>query len=422
MTVRRFFRHPRFRRLAGVLAGLLALPLSGGGASAGALVRPWLYRQYRSERPATVPVRVTATAAIVMDARSGQVLYSRNAHLIWPPASTTKILTALVALHRASPDAPITISRAVSRFRVGSVVGLPAGAVIPLHDLLYALLLPSGNDAALAIAEGVAGTVSAFVAQMNDEARRLGARQTNFTSPHGLYDPNHYTTVYDLALIARAAMQDETFRDIVRTERWTFRPPGARARVLTNHNRMLWWYPGADGVKTGYVNMSGETLVESATRNGWRLIVVEFHSRDMWGDASRLLTYGFDHYRAVEVARAGEEMAAVQLPGTRAVLVGAVPNAVYADVSGTEAPSRRVVIDPRLALPVRRGERLGTVDFYESGQLVQSAPIVATSGVAANTNPVARIIGWFERMVEEVVAADPLPHARQGAAPGARRD
>ena len=168
MTVRRFFRHPRFRRLAGVLAGLLALPLSGGGASAGALVRPWLYRQYRSERPATVPVRVTATAAIVMDARSGQVLYSRNPHLIWPPASTTKILTALVALHRASPDAPITISRAVSRFRVGSVVGLPAGAVIPLHDLLYALLLPSGNDAALAIAEGVAGTVSAFVAQMND--------------------------------------------------------------------------------------------------------------------------------------------------------------------------------------------------------------------------------------------------------------
>ncbi len=397
------------------------LPLAGGGASGATLVRPWLFRAYRYEQPATSPVRVTATAALVMDARSGQVLYSRNAHLIWPPASTTKILTALVALHRMSLNTPITVSPEVARFRVGSVVGLPAGARISLHDLLYGLMLPSGNDVALAIAEGVAGTVSAFVAQMNDEAYRLGARQTHFTSPHGLYDPNHYTTVYDLALIARAAMADPTFRDIVRTERWTFRPPGARARVLYNHNRMLWWYPGADGVKTGYVDMSGETLVESATRNGWRLIVVEFHSGDMWGDASRLLNYGFDHYRAVELAHPGEEMAAIQLPGTQSVVVGVVPEAVYAAVSGSKAPVRRVTIERHLTLPVRPGERLGTVDFYESGQLLQSAPIVAVSRIGADMdqgaqNPLARAFGWVGRMVEGVVGAAAVtgtPRARK---------
>jgi D-alanyl-D-alanine carboxypeptidase (penicillin-binding protein 5/6) len=416
MTVQRFCRLLRRRRLAVILAGLVALSLCGG-ASAETVMRPWLYRQYRFARPLVTPVRVTATAAIVMDARTGQVLYSRNAHLIWPPASTTKILTALVALERAPLGTSITISPEVARFRVGSVVGLPAGARISLHDLLYALLLPSGNDVALAIAEGVAGNVSTFVAQMNDTAYRLGARQTHFTSPHGLYDPNHYTTVYDLALIARAAMAEPTFREIVRTERWTFEPPGARARVLTNHNRMLWWYPGADGVKTGYVNMSGETLVESATRNGWRLIVVEFHSADIWGDASRLLTYGFGHYRAVELARAGEEMAAVELPGTRSMVVGVTPDAVYGDVSGAADLSRHVEIEPHLATPVHPGERLGTVDFYDAGRLLRSAPIVALSTAgAASPGPVARIISWVKRAIEAVVAHETAPHARGPAA------
>jgi len=252
-------------------------------------------------------VRVTATAALLMDAQTGQVLYSRNPHLVWPPASTTKVLTALVALRTTPLATPIRITPEVARFRVGSVVGLPAGAEISLHDLLYGLMLQSGNDVALAVAEGVSGTVPAFVARMNAAAQHLGARQTHFTSPHGLYDPNHYTTAYDLALITRVAMENPTFREIVRTERWTFRPPGGPARVLWNHNSLLKRYPGADGVKTGYVDMSGETLVASATRNGRRLIAVLLHSGDMWGDAERLLSYGFERERSTGLARPGQE-------------------------------------------------------------------------------------------------------------------
>jgi len=242
-------------------------------------------------------MHVTAIAAVLMDAGTGQVLYGRNAHLPWPPASTTKIMTALVALDQMPLDARITITPAVARFRVGAVVGLPAGARIPLRDLLYALLLASGNDAALAIAEGVAGTVPAFVDRMNAKAAQLGAFQTHFTSPHGLYDREHYSTAYDLALITRVALENPTFRQIVHTRAWTLDLPGRAPRRLINHNRLLARYPGADGVKTGYVHQSGQTLVASATLHGWRLIAVVLDSRRIYTDASRLLDYGFAHSR-----------------------------------------------------------------------------------------------------------------------------
>ena len=394
------------------LSGLLALSLVMGGtarAVAGGAVRPapqpWLLAQYRRAVPVTAPVRVTSTAALLMDARTGEVLYSRNPHLIWPPASTTKVLTALVALQSAPLGATFTISPEVAQFRVGSVVGLPAGARISLHDLLYALMLQSGNDVALAIAEGVAGSVPAFVARMNEEAQRLGARQSHFTSPHGLYDPNHYTTAYDLALITRVAMQNPAFEEIVRTRTWMFRPPIGAARVLWNHNRLLSQYPGADGVKTGYVDMSGETLVASASRNGWRLIVVLLHSGDIWGDAERLLSYGFGHYRSVVLAKPGEEMAAIQLPRGDGLVLGVVKAPVYGVVStGAEAPTRRVVVNRHLTLPIRRGARVGEVDFYEHGRLLQSAPLIAARSLSAQTD-LERVVDWVGRVFRQVVGA-----------------
>lgn len=288
---RRLFPRPRrLRALSGLLVPLLAL----GPAWAAHSRRP----TPAPSRRAAVEMNVTAIAAVLMDAGTGQVLYDRNAHLLWPPASTTKIMTALVALDQMPLDARITITPEVARFREGAVVGLPAGARIPLRDLLYALLLASGNDAALAIAEGVAGTVPAFVDRMNAKAVQLGAFQTHFTSPHGLYDREHYSTAYDLALIARVALENPTFRQIVHTRVWTLALPGRAPRRLINHNHLLARYPGADGVKTGYVHQSGQTLVASATHHGWRLIAVLLDSRRIYTDASRLLDYGFAHSRA----------------------------------------------------------------------------------------------------------------------------
>ncbi len=414
MIIRPFFRH-RLRRRPAAWLGLVLLPLVAWGPAAGASLQ--LLPARAPETPG--PARVTATAAVLMDARTGQILYSRNPHLLWPPASTTKIMTALVALQAAPVDASIQISPEVARFRVGSVVGLPAGARIPLRDLLYGLMLQSGNDVALAIAEGVAGTVPAFVRRMNDEARQLGATQTHFTSPHGLFDADHYTTAYDLALITRAAMQNPTFREIVRTRRWTFTPPAGPSRALWNHNRLLSRYPGADGVKTGYVHQSGETLVASATRDGWRLIAVLLHSGDLWGDASRLLSYGFAHFHAVELARAGEELAAIEVPGADRLVQGIVPDDVYGALGPGEVPLRRVSLRPHLALPIRRGDQVGEVEFYASGaraygvantrlsqyvRLVRSAPLVAARGVASESN-LERAIQWVGRMVAHLSSA-----------------
>ena len=403
---------PTLRRLTAPALSLL-LTLAVTAASAGVPVRrpvaspsrPWDVPAIRYELAARTPVRVTATAAILVDGRTGQVLYGRNPHLIWPPASTTKIMTALVAAQSTPLSTLITISPQVARFRDGSVVGLPEGARIPLKDLLYALLLPSGNDVALAIAEGTAGTVSAFVARMNNEARRLGAAQTHFASPHGLYTPDNYTTAYDLALITRAALANPTIRDIVRTRTYRFHPPGGPARVLYNHNKLLGRYPGADGVKTGYVHEAGLTLVASATRRGWRLIAVVLHSRDMWGDSSRLLSYGFAHYRPRTVARAGEPLAVVQLPAARQAVVGTVSSNITADTEPGTTIVRHVLVNGALGIPLHRGDRVGEVAFSAGNRLLDVSPLVAADNVVGTRTGFEEFVEWIGQTVGHLIGA-----------------
>jgi serine-type D-Ala-D-Ala carboxypeptidase (penicillin-binding protein 5/6) len=367
--------------------------------------RPWDVPAIRHQVAATTPVRVTATAAILVDGRSGQVLYGRNPHMIWPPASTTKIMTALVAAESTPLSTLITISPQAAHFRDGSVVGLPQGARIPLHDLLYALLLPSGNDVAIAIAEGTAGTVDAFVARMNSEARRLGATQTHFGSPHGLYTPDNYTTAYDLTVITRAALRNPTIAEIVRTKKWTFKPAGYGPRILYNHNKLLARYPGADGVKTGYVDESGLTLVASATHGGWRLIAVVLHTRDMWGDSTRLLSYGFAHFRPTTLARAGENLAVVELPVAKRTVVGTVANDVTVDTTPGEAVVRRVSVAADLTAPVRRGEQIGEVTFSADGRLVRVSPLVAAGDVNEDRTGLEQFVDWFGHTVGHFLGA-----------------
>jgi len=313
---------PRRRLWIGILVTALL-----GPATVCAAMPPELLPSPELQVESPAPVRLTATAAVLMVAKSGQILYEHNPRLEWPPASTTKIMTALVAIEHMPLDDLVHISPEVAHFRVGSVLGLPQGAWIPMRDLLYGLLLASGNDVALAVAEGVGGTVPAFVDMMNERARELGATQTHFTSPHGLYDPEHYSTAYDLALITRYAMQNPQFREIVQTRSWVITLAGGSHRRLVNHNRLLRWYPGADGVKTGYVHEAGHTLVASATHDGRRLIAVVLHSQDLWGDASRLLSYGFAHYRTEKSApgfTAGHRTeVVVPLDGPTAPLSGA---------------------------------------------------------------------------------------------------
>ncbi|MDQ7840648.1 MAG: D-alanyl-D-alanine carboxypeptidase family protein [bacterium] len=237
------------------------------------------------------------TAAIVMDARTGRILHAREAHRRWPPASTTKILTAIIALERLPAGAVVTVSARASAQRQGAVIGLEAGEKWPIRDLLLAMMLRSANDAAVAVAEGAFVNTERFVEEMNARARQLGAHESQFVNPHGFEASGHHSTALDLALIARHALRNADLAALVRTETWDLIRPGRPPQRLVNTNQLLGRYPGADGVKTGWTAASGPSLVASATRDGRQILVVVLNSRNVFGDAEQLLDLGFRSVR-----------------------------------------------------------------------------------------------------------------------------
>jgi D-alanyl-D-alanine carboxypeptidase len=236
---------------------------------------------------------LTARAAILVDARSGRVLWALRPHLRRRVASTTKIMTALVALRRLGPNDVVTVPRAVLRVPLVKE-GLRPQERVRAWKLFYGLLLYSGNDDALALAVASAGTRANFVTLMNLEARRLGMRDTHFAGPSGVIDRDNYSSAWDLAALTRVALRSERFRAVVRTRfirvRWS---PPTFAKEYVNKNLLLGRYRGADGVKTGWTTLAGHCLVASAHRGRTRLIAVVLGAGDPYRDARRLLNYGF---------------------------------------------------------------------------------------------------------------------------------
>jgi D-alanyl-D-alanine carboxypeptidase (penicillin-binding protein 5/6) len=238
-------------------------------------------------------LKVRAPAAIVIDADTGRILYSKRQHMRRPIASTTKIMTALVAMERLGPNEIVVVPREATRVQP-SKEWLRAGERVPAWKLYYGLLLESGNDTAVALAVAAGGTRVRFLKLMNQKARTLGLRHTHYRSASGLIDEGNYSTVHDLAMLARHALRNPRFRSVVATKhkRVWWRPP-VREKLYENHNKLLWHYRGADGVKTGWTRAAGPCLVASATRHGIRLITVVLDSPDHYGDTIQLLDYGF---------------------------------------------------------------------------------------------------------------------------------
>ena len=241
-----------------------------------------------------------------MDAKTGKILYQKNADIPLPPASTTKVLTAILTLEsqKRSNDR-LTVSKAATRVPASKLY-LKPGQTVSIEDLLYGVLLASANDASVVLAEGIGGSVERFAEIMTKKAHDLGATNTRFSNPHGLTAADHYSTARDLALIFRYAMKNPTFRQIVHTKMSSVSSvsPGkksSRTRRISvrNHNRLLWNYDGAIGGKTGYTFAAQKCYVGAVERNGVTLIVSLLGSRDLWGDTKRLLEYGFDNYHAL---------------------------------------------------------------------------------------------------------------------------
>jgi len=326
---------------------------------------------------------IEAKSAVLVDVASGQVLYQRSAHERRPVASTTKIMTALIALESARLDEWVVVSPDAPQVEP-SVLDLKPGEQVRLDDLLAGLLLKSANDAAVAIAEHVSGSVGKFSQRMNERARELGARDTHFVNPHGLYDPNHYSSAYDLALITREALKHPRFRELVATKATeVFRPYTVGTETVENHNRLLWETNYVDGVKTGYVSKAGQCIVASATKDRWQLLAVLLDSPDKYGEALQLLDYGFSTFQRKVYARQGDVLDRVPVERGRSRQVEAVCAEALAGVTGPGMPGggRVELKDKRLVAPVAKGAPVGEAQLVVGGKVVARSPLVAGRSV-----------------------------------------
>lgn len=245
-----------------------------------------------------------------MDAVTGQVLYEREPDLTLPPASTTKIVTAIVALESDRRGKDLLSVTKEATHVPSSKLYLRPGQSMSIQDLLYGLLLSSANDASMVLAEGIAGSVARFAEMMTNKAHEIGATNSHFANPHGLTAPDHYSTARDMALIFSYAMKNPTFREIVQTKTSsvssisTGKIQKVRHISIRNHNRLLWNFDGAIGGKTGYTYAAQKCFVGGVSRNGVTLIVAILGSRDLWGDTRKLLEYGLQNYDSLKLASA----------------------------------------------------------------------------------------------------------------------
>ncbi len=318
-----------------------------------------------------------ARSAVLIDAASGKVLYGKDEYTRRGMASTTKIMTALVAIENIPLDTLIEVPREAAGVE-GSSVYLVEGEKISIKDLLYALMLASANDAATAIAVSVAGSVAEFADMMNAKARELGLVDTHFENPHGLDADTHYTSAYELAVIAAHALENETFCKIVSTVKYTIPASEAHAaRLLVNHNRLLREREEIIGVKTGFTKKCGRTLVSAAEKDGVRLIAVTLNDGDDWRDHKNMLDYGFSLYEKEVLCTEDEFCFEVPLVGGEKGSV-TVKNRLPVSVSllkGHSETEKKIKLPHFVYAGEEKGKDIGVLEFYLDGRKIGESPL-----------------------------------------------
>ena len=343
------------------------------------------------------PPENSARAAVLMEVESGRVLYEKNPHEKLPMASTTKIMTAILAIENTHPSDVVKISPQASGIE-GSSLYLVAGEELTMEQLLYGLMLRSGNDAATAIAEHIAGSVEDFAMMMNKKARELGAMNTNFMNPHGLHHEQHYTTAYDLALISAYAMKNSTFREIVSTRYhripWQDQPWD---RVLMNKNALLWDYKGANGIKTGYTKAARRCLASAALRDGMQLVAVVLNCQPWFEDSAAILDYGFREYQMTPLFSQGERVGSIPVKnGFKKEVELIVKDDISVPLTDEEREQVSITLKhpESLRAPVTANTRVGTINISLGNNFTLSKDIYTASNVKENsfTSNLQRII------------------------------
>ena len=331
--------------------------------------------------------KIAAQGAVLMDAKTGRVLWDRNAEEPLAMASTTKIMTAIIALENGNLKDTVTVSkRAASAPEVN--MNLTVGEELTLEALLYALMLQSYNDSAVAIAEHIGGDVEGFCRLMTEKARELGAKDTVFETPNGLDTGDHHSTAYDMALITQYALQNEKFMAIINTPNISV-SSNKRSYDLYNKNRLLTEYSGANGVKTGFTGKAGQCFVGAAVRNDMQLISVVLASgwgdagkEQKWIDTKRLLDYGFDNYKYVEIVKENEICGTLNITRTKTPQVAlTLEKGLMMPLNPNESAALRVqyTIPDTVMAPVEKGQVMGQCTITIGKNTVASINLLAES-------------------------------------------
>ena len=368
---------------AGIFGTVFAHAVDGGAAFtrardgaagfAAAAAAPDTVPGTAKARPAAAappPISTHAAASSVIDVKSGRIVFQENGDVPMRIASLTKVMTAIVAIEHGNLTDIVKVGpRAYGK--EGSSIYLRLGEEMTLHNMLYGLMLRSGNDAATAIAEHVGGSEEGFVYMMNEKARLLGLANTSFKNPHGLDEEGHYSTANDLAKLAAYALKNPTFQEIVKTQVKTAPNPNEPWDYRwRNKNKMLHLYEGADGVKTGYTKLARRTLISSATRGGQQFAVVTLNDGDDWNDHRRLLDYAFRHYPLYTIVRSGE-----RVHTENGVHLVAARTFEYPLAEGEAAELRKKFVPvPPDSTEYKLGER-GRLEIYLRGERIASLPL-----------------------------------------------
>ena len=332
---------------------------------------------------AAAPDEATSSAAVVLEVGTNRVLFESNPNEKMPMASTTKIMTALVALENGAPDDTVAIPHEAVGVE-GSSIYLRDGETLTLEQLLYGLMLSSGNDAAVAIACHIGGSVEGFVDMMNAKAAKIGAKNTHFSNPNGLHDEDHYTTAYDLARITSCALKDPGFQKICSTQYKEIPGPTGTPRTLKNKNKILWQYEGGNGVKTGFTEAAGKCLVASAQREDMQVVCVVLNSSSMFAQSMALMNAAFEDFDNVPVLSEGEPLGVIRVEAANVDSVTLYMDKEIRLPLTSEEENEigvRVSMVPKLRAPVAAGLPVGTVEIFIGKTKVMDAKITLKDAI-----------------------------------------
>lgn len=345
---------------------------------------------------------LSAVSAVLYYPEYEKVLFEKNSDAQRSMASTTKIMTSLIALEECTPDRAVEITAEMVNVE-GTSSGLKAGDKITLRDLVYCMMLESGNDAANSVAIFLGGSFEGFAQMMNKRAAEIGMKNTSFVTPSGLDDENHYTTAYDMALLAAEALENKEFASVSKasSEKISF-IDSDKSVTLYNHNRLLNSYEGCIGMKTGFTKKSGRCLVSAARRNGVTLIAVTLNAGDDWNDHKKMLDYGFS---CVDSAKADTDFSNYSVRVT-----GGKESVAYIDCPGVTVSfpkdessniTRKIYLEKFLYAPVKKGDTIGFAEYYNGDRLIKTVPLTALNSIAVkekekSENILDRLFGLFD--------------------------